>query len=320
MFRQIWSIAATEARMACRTWRFWLSVILLSGIVYLAWKDHVAFVESVMFLSADHSCGNRAYFKQDVGRSWIRIPVHNYGAVLSVVITWISGVALALDSCARLSRTRMDKILFPRPFSTITFILGRYFGILSVMIPLAAIPWIGFGAIQSLYGHGDVVWQPFILACLCIVIPVLLSLTALGLWFRSVFKHDLLALFAMAIVVILFWALSPDIIDIMFRNWEALVGASPSLGARIEIVDQGPGYLVAGLLTVFFLVMAPFHLRRQEPQRRILKRRGYRWFAIPTFLRLISDLKMDHNLPWFFKTHRFCLCVCCWKRDGFWNF
>ncbi|HPA45718.1 MAG TPA: hypothetical protein PK395_08140 [bacterium] len=302
MIRQLWAIAATETLMSRRTWRFWLIVLLLLGIVYLTWRDHVKFVESGLFLAPDHSFGNRPYAEHyDARRPWMSRSVNNYAALLALAVIWIGGVALALDSCSRLRRTGIEKILFPRPFATLTFILGRYLGVLFVILPVAAVPWIGFGLLQTCYGHSEVVWQPFLVCYALIVVPVLISLVALALWLRSVLKHDLAAIFVVGLVSILFVYLTRDLAAILRWNWRALVGSSPALGARIDFHAQLPGFLILGFLTLFFLLLAPFHLRRQEPQRRILRRGGYRWFAIPTFLRWLTDLRIDRNLPVFLK-------------------
>jgi ABC-type transport system involved in multi-copper enzyme maturation permease subunit len=298
MIRQLWAIAATETLMSRRTWRFWLIVLLLLGIVYLSWRDYMKFIESGMYLAPDHSFGNRSYEEHyDVRRPWISRSVNNYAALLSLAIIWIGGVALALDSCSRLRRTGMEKILFPRPFATFTFVLGRYLGVLLVILPVAAVPWIGFGLLQTIYGHSEVVWQPFLSCYAFVVVPVLIPLVALALWLRSVLKHDLAAILFIGLFSVLFVYLARDPVDILRRNWQALVGSSPALGARIDFHAQLPGLLILGFLTLFFLLLAPFHLRRQEPQRRILRRGGYRWFAIPTFLRWLTDLRMDRNLP-----------------------
>ena len=316
MVRQLWSIASTEALMARRTWRFWLTLVLLLGILYLTWKDHVAFVEADMYLAPDHSFGNRPYYEsRNRNRPWDQRAVQNYAASLSLAITLVGGVALALDSCGRLRRTGIDKILFPRPFSTVCFVLGRYLGILLITVPLSAIPWVGFGLLQSYYGHADVVWQPFILCYLFVVLPVLLPLVALALWLRLVFKHDVVAIFVLLFFLVIYrfffsyFLMALGIRNQLLLNWQALNESSPSLGAGLDLADQGPVILVFVLLTVLFLLLAPFHLRRQEPQRRLLRRRGYRWFSIPTFLRWLSDLKMDRNLPLVLKSAAFLFVV-----------
>ena len=255
MIRQMWSIASTEALMARRTWRFWLTLFLLLGILYLAWKDHAAYVEADMFLAPDHSFGNRPYYEQtDRRRPWDQRAVYNYGASLSLLITWVGGVGLALDCCGRLARTGVDKVLFPRPFSTMTFVLGRYVGILLIMVPLSAIPWVGLGLLQTYYGHANVVWQPFVLCYLFVVLPVLLPIVALALWLRLVIKHDVVAIIAIAVMALVYGLVAPNIDGgTTSRNWQALWTSSPTLGASLDLADQIPIFLVNGLLTIVFL-------------------------------------------------------------------
>ncbi|RKX23651.1 MAG: hypothetical protein DRP46_14415, partial [Candidatus Zixiibacteriota bacterium] len=308
MIRQACSIAATESRMARRTWRFWLTLGLLSAILYFAWRDHVAFVEHDMYLAPDHSFGNRAYSFREPGGGWSYRQVFNYSASLSLAAIWLGGVAVALESCGRLRRTGMDKILFPRPFDTMSFVLGQYLGVLLIMVPLAALPWLGMGVIQSVYGHADVVWQPFILCYLFLVLPVLLALVAMALWVRLVFKHDIVAVVAMLLLIGVFSFFAREITDTLSVNYYAFKQSSPALGAVLDMNRQPKMLGILAGLTLTFLLLAPFHLRRQEPQRRVLRRKGYRWFTTPTFIRWISDLKTDRNLPILLKLSAF-VCV-----------
>ncbi len=308
MIRQALSVASTESRMARRTWRFWLTLGLLAAILYFAWKDHVRFVEHDMYLAPDHSFGNRAYSVRTGDRGWSHREVFNYSASLTLAAIWLGAVAIALESCGRLRRTGMDKILFPRPFGTMSFVLGQYLGVLLVMVPLAALPWLGFGLLQETYGHANVVWQPFILCYLLLVLPVLLTLAAMALWVRLVFKHDIVAIVFMLVLIGAFSFFGREITDTLSVNYYALRNSSPALGAVIDMSRQPKALGVLAAFTITFLLLAPFHLRRQEPQRRILRRRGYRWFTTPTFLRWISDLKMDRNLPVLLKLSAF-LCV-----------
>lgn len=284
MIRKIVQIAFYEARMSCRGWRFWLLLALTVGISLFARRDYLSRVKDGLFLHSAFSFQHPSF--------WLMLSILGLGAS-----------ALALDICGRLRSTRMDKILFPLPIRPMELMIGRLLGVMIIMIPLSFAGIFSLALWQYLYGHGAVVWQPFLAAFLLLVLPLLAPIAALAITMRTFFKHD----FAALIIGGLLGAVLAGL-GLRYGVWidvhaiiQHLVSASPTLGVRIPFERYWLQLSLHGLLSLAFLSLAPLYLRRQEPQRWVIRRDANKWVGFSSLLRVITNLKVDRHLGWGYR-------------------
>lgn len=277
-------IAWYEARMSSRGWRFWLLLALLVGISLFARRDYLQRAEDGFFLHSAFSFQHPSF--------WLMLSILGLGAN-----------AIALDICGRLRSSRMDKILFPLPVHPMEIMMGRFFGVLIVMIPLSLAGIFSLALWQYLYGNGSVIWQPFGEAFFLLILPMLLPVAALSITLRTYFKHDFAALVAgcaMGAAIALvgvregIWINVPEII-------QYLANSSPTLGVRISYQKYWIQLAMHGVLSIAFLSLAPLYLRRQEPQRWIVRRDANKFFGFASLLRVVTNLRFDRHLGWGYR-------------------
>ncbi|MBD3265753.1 hypothetical protein GF373_03720, partial [bacterium] len=215
--RKALQIAFYEAKMSSRGWRFWLLLFLILGISLFARRDYLIHTKLGYYLHAGYSFQHPSFW-------------------LMLAILGIGTVALALDTCGRLQKTRMDKIFFPLPVGAMEIMWGRLLGVLLVMVPIATIALSSLALWQWMHGHGYIVWQPFSVALLMLVFPLLLPIAALTITMRTYLKHDFAALLASLLLGggIWYWGqvykLLLDIAGLLHQ----LENASPTLGANFS--------------------------------------------------------------------------------------
>ena len=278
--KKAFQIAFFEARMSSRGWRFWLLMMLALGISLFARRDYAAYAEYGYFLSPAYSF------------------VHpSFGLMLSVF--FLGAVALALDVCGRLRRTRMDQIVFPLPVSSIALMWGRLLGVLIIMLPVSAFGLFSLAIWQVVYGHSQIIWQPYVLAYCLIVVPYLVPIAALLITLRTFWKHDFAALLGAGAIsgALGYFGFRYGMLINVPHIWEQLSSASPSLGARVnswEHLYPAAAQILTGLLLLY---MAPLYLRRQQLQQWV-KVRGKRYglFGVPNLMRWVTDLRFDRHL------------------------
>lgn len=288
-------IACFEARMSSRGWRFWLLLMLALGISLFARRDYLAYSEYGYFLSPAYSF------------------VHpSFGLMLSVF--FLGTVALALDVCGRLRRTRMDQIVFPLPVGAMEMMWGRLLGVLIIMLPISAFGLFSLAIWQVIYGNSMIIWQPFILAYFLIVVPYLVPLACLLIALRTFWKHDFAALLGAAAVCGLFgyFGYRNGMVINVVEIWEALGSSSPTLGARVnswKYLYPAFAQLLTGLLLLY---LAPLYLRRQQLQQWV-KVRGKRYglFGVPNLMRWITDLRFDKHLDFSYRLSLVMLILVC---------
>ncbi|MGI6457210.1 MAG: hypothetical protein ACOX5R_16550 [bacterium] len=276
------AIAKYEAKMSSRGWRFWLMLSLIVCISLFARYDYLEYIRQGNFLHAAFSFQHPSF--------WILFAVLVLGTV-----------SLSLDACARIRRTGVDKILFPLPVHSLQLFYGMFLGVLVIILPLGAIGIFSLGLWQALYGHGHIVWMPYVLAYCYLVLPTLIPVTAGTITLRTLLKHDfstLLAGFAVLAVVGFFREDIGFVFDYTYIAHH-LIHTSPSIGLHVNHYQMLIPAIVHLVSALVVLIFAPLYLRRQEPQRYI-RSRSHRWrvFAIPTFQRWITNLRVDAHLGW----------------------
>ena len=314
-WRTIRAVVSFERRIAMRTWRFWLLFGLLFGVAYLAWRDYSAAVEHDLFVDPA-----LAFMHPGVG--------------IVILILMFGSILLGTDASARLDRTRVASVLYTRPMGTVAFIWGRYLAVLCVLVPLSALGWFILPVVLLRIDHAGVIWQPFIVVYFGLLFPVLLVGTAIGMWMRIVTGRDVAAVLLTLVLLVLFFvgmtavagrAMLPEIaggsFSLVMRPRSSSGGQqsfwleqtrwhrysmrsplpSPGLGIGIPLKYLVVSGAYSGLAALAFLVASPLHLRRQEPQRSIIRRRE-RWYRLTTFRRWIGSLRFDRELGWIPKS------------------
>lgn len=284
MLGKIGTIAFSEARMSSRGWRFWLLLLLLLGLSYFARRDYLLYIHQGFFLHSASSFQHPSF--------WI---------MLAVLI--LGTVSLSLDACGRLRRTGMDKILFPLPVSTLQLFWGLFFGVLLVMLPLSAIGLFSLAIWQVIYGHGQVVWEPFIIAYLYLILPILVPVAAGTITLRTYLKHDFATLLVGIglLAVIGFYRTYLGIFLDFVELARMLVNSSPTLGVTVLHAQFLPLLAVHLIGGCILLTLAPLYLRRQDPQRYVVNANSRSIFGIPTLARLLTNLRFDKHLGWGYR-------------------
>ena len=278
--RTTWEIAWTEAKMSRRGWRFWLLFGLIILVSLSARHDYLAHMDDGYYLSPAFSF------------------VHA-GFALIFLITLLGAVAVAFDICARLRRNRMDQILFPLPVHPVSIILGRFTAVLMIIVPLSMLGTASLGGWLYLYGHSSTVWQPFVIAYLLLLLPLLLPVAAMAVMLRTIIPHDFAAMLAGILLasVLYYFGSEYHLLLSVPTIWHQIENASPALGVMIHPLDYVWPLAFHLALTLFFLSLAPLYMRRQEPQRSIIQRtKRHSIFALPTLWRLITNLRFDRQV------------------------
>lgn len=296
----ILAIAWNEARMARRNWRVWLLTSLVLAIGLFARSNYLSHIEGGYYLLPAYSFWHPSFY-------------------LLLLILGLGTVAVGLDLCGRLARTGMHQIMYPMPVHSLALTLGRFVAVLIILLPIALLGFVLLATFQYRLGHSPVVFQPFIWAFLFYVIPFIVPLAAATILIRTVFKHDfaaILVLLGSFAALMILNSLAPFLIPLQEVH-SLMLNASPNLGVRI-IPEKYWGELFAhGLITVLCLVLAPLYIRRQEPQRSIIKRgKRYNWFAIPTLIRWVTDMRIDPQLGWAYRSVLVLSIVLC--AGGWW--
>jgi ABC-type transport system involved in multi-copper enzyme maturation permease subunit len=283
--RKTLRIAYYEARMSGRGWRFWLLLGLVGGISLFARRDYLIYAKLGNYLHTGYSFQHPSF--------WLMITILGLGAV-----------ALALDTCGRLRKTQMDRIMFPLPVGPMEIMWGRFLGVLTVVIPLCLIGVYSLGFWQYWYGHGLVVWQPFTVALCMLVLPIVVPIASLAITIRTFLKHDFASMITGLAVGAGLWVLGDRyelVVNVPVLLYQ-LENASPSLGVNFSFHAYWIQLSVHLLVSLFILFLAPLYLRRQEIQRWVVPRRKrIGLFGLGTLMRWVTNLRIDKQLGWKFR-------------------
>lgn len=290
---KVFSIAWYEAKMSSRGWRFWLLLALIAGVSWFARQDFLAVVKGGQFLHAAFSFSHPSFW-------------------LMFTVIMLGSASLGLDTCGRLRSNGMDKIMFPLPFSSMQLIWGRFLGVLFIMLPLSVLAMYSLAVWHYLYGHGFVIWQPFIYAYVLLILPFMIPIIATAITMRTIFKNDFAALLfgAVLLVVVMTVGLKTNAILNVQQIHSHLSDASPTIGVRINWQSEVDAFWAHGLYSLLILYIAPLYLRRQKIQR---------WGAtsqksIVGFSKLwsyLSALKPDGHLEWTYRLSLIVLIAVC---------
>lgn len=279
--------------MSSRGWRFWLLLALIAGVSWFARQDFIGIVRSGQFLHSAYSFSHPSFW-------------------LMFTVIMLGSVSLGLDTCGRLRGNGMDKIMFPLPFSSMQLIWGRFLGVLFIMLPLSVFGMYSLGVWHYMYGHGYVIWQPFIYAYLFLIMPFMIPIIATAITMRTIFKNDFAALLfgSVLMMAVMTVGLKTNSILHVSQILNHLSNSSPTIGVRLNWHNEIDAFWVHGFYSLLILYLAPLYLRRQMVQQ---------WGAsspksVIGFSKLLgyfSVLKPDSHLEWGYRISLIALIALC---------
>ncbi|HPK03712.1 MAG TPA: hypothetical protein PLS90_14785, partial [Candidatus Sumerlaeota bacterium] len=288
MIRSLLTIGRYEFRMHLASWRW-------RGLALLALAFNFGVYQAALF---QHS-----FLPSDVLVSRWVLPLY----LLAVVF-------IGLYSMARIRETGIRPLIMTKAFPTMVLPAGQWLG---GMLALALLFGLGlFPAAVALRFTTDIVvyLRPMGWMLVFNLLPGAGLVLACTLWIRACFRHNLTAL-------IILGALGGGLTFVANRYF--VVGGEPfvfqfhpllapfadpwwrrlrdvELQSMIPLLDPAEWRRVAWMLgaVTLFLHLTTYHLRRTEPQRKVLGTYGASWADMPTFVRLLADLRVDPHVGW----------------------
>jgi len=270
-----------ELLMHARSWRLWLCLGALMATA-VPWQTLL-------------SAATERETLDQLANGFLETSLRGWILFLPVLIV------ITVDTVARIRATRVQPLVFTKPFSTLSYVAGCWLAVVVVAGLLAAaalatryvVGRLFLGLLIPIMAYG---WMLLLAA-----MPAAMALTALVVWVRTVFKHNISAYLVSALLA--GWVyLATDSYHIPLLGWnqELLDPLTeqyvPGIGRDLDWAQYGEAALNTLLVSLLFLTFACYHLRRQEPQRKVLGDYGKRWSDMPTFLRFFSDLWMDRHV------------------------
>ncbi|MCX6998719.1 MAG: hypothetical protein NT106_00220, partial [Candidatus Sumerlaeota bacterium] len=224
-------------------------------------------------------------------------------------------------SMGRIRKTGMHPILMPRPIPTYFLALGQMVAAFLSLMILAFLYFFPAGFILSLQYDIDFPAAFVLYTLLFYFVPGLISVLSITIWIRTCFKNNLMALIILGFIFAgmgvlanshLLYIETPDgtnhnfvplVSQFSFNYWQKFrtMEGSP----HIVFTRRGDWFnlLLSLVYCNVFLVLSCYHLRRTEPQRRVLGTYGRHWYHAPTFVKMAADLKIDPHVTW--RSHAF---------------
>ena len=233
----------------------------------------------------------------------------------------IAIVFTGLFAIGRIRSSGMHPVLMTKPFPTFALLLGQLLaGLVALLIPLAILFFPPGFLLQWFYDM-EFAPLPILHAILFFMVPLICSVLAVTIWLRTCFKNNLVAIIILALVFATCAKLSDHLLT---GTSEAFQGSGAVQTHRfvpmasyfsqtywkgqMGVFDQPKVVFTRGtdwinwttsiLYCNVFLMLGGYHLRRTEPQRKVLGSYGRHWYHTPTFLKIACDLKIDPNVTW----------------------
>ncbi|MCX8036488.1 MAG: hypothetical protein N3D11_05410 [Candidatus Sumerlaeia bacterium] len=277
--RRFFAFFRYELWMHVKSWRLWLCAALLMA----------AAVPWAVLLAPDPSREKL----DDLISGYLEKTIWLWRLFVPIVII------VAVDSISRVRATGIHPILFTKPFSTFSYLLGCWAAVAAVTAFLAAATLTTRFVVGRIYFDPLLCPQPFIWLWALGAAPLAMGLAALVVWVRVVFKHNILAYGAAILLAGLLYHYTGKL-GWPFLGWsERLIEPLqqpyiPEIGRDLSAPLYVSGFLNTLALCLAFLVLAGYHFRRREPQRSVAGK-IHRWTDMPTFRRFFTDLLPDRQ-------------------------
>lgn len=232
-------------------------------------------------------------------------------------------VFTGLFSIGRIRTSGMQPILMTRPFPTFKLMAGQLIaGLLSLIIPMALL-FFPTGLILRIQYQIEFSPTPVLYSLIFYMIPGLCTVMAVTIWVRTCFKNNLTAIIALFFIFSMVLLLANSellndrtsiVIDGSVQGVDVRHNFIPMVSffalpywrqlnnlfllEQVSFIDP-VDWIQFGLSIVYsivFLILACYHLRRTEPQRKVLGSYGRRWYHAPTLVRTLWDLRIDPHL------------------------
>jgi len=228
----------------------------------------------------------------------------------------IAVVFAGLYSMGRIRSTGMHAILMVRPFPTFILPLGQMIGgLLSFFIP-ALLFFFPSGLLLRWQLDIEFRTAPLFYMLIFYFIPGGWCILSITIWIRTCFKNNIMALIILGFIFAGMVPLANSHYlnipgpDHRLHNFVPMVSLfSEEYWRNLKSLEQdsaitffNPGEWFNMLLSLayscLFLLLSCYHLRRTEPQRKVLGSYGRRWYHTPTFLKIACDLKIDPHVTY----------------------
>jgi hypothetical protein len=244
----------------------------------------------------------------------------SYGSTMldfpTIVLYLIATAFTGLFPIGRIRSSGMHPVLMTKPFPTFALLLGQLLAALAaLLVPLAILFFPGGFLLRWRYG---IDFQPLPVAhvMLFLLVPLFCTVLAVTIWLRTCFKNNLIAIVILALVFAACLIFADRLLTTRSPDGSRVHRFVPMLSYFSEVYWRGRlrvfdlprvnflnreewiDWATSILYCNIFLMLGGYHLRRTEPQRKVLGHYGRRWYHAPTFLRMAGDLKIDPNVSW----------------------
>jgi ABC-type transport system involved in multi-copper enzyme maturation permease subunit len=232
----------------------------------------------------------------------------------------IAIIFAGLYSMGRIRKTGMHSILMVKPFNTFHLALGQMLGgLISLLIPLFII-FFTTGLIMKWQFEIEYPFKLLFYVILHMMIPAICCILSVTIWIRTCFKNNIVSIIIIGFIVVGAAVLgsnlhiynpdpgmkihifTPFVSHVSPKYWE-IIHHLESQNSPISFLKKSDwfNFSLSMIFCFIFLTLSTYHLRRTEPQRKVLGSYGRRWYHAPTFLKIACDLKIDPHVK--FRTH-----------------
>ena len=243
-------------------------------------------------------------------------PTDSFLSFQMMIFYWLAIIMAGLFSMGRIRKTGMHPILMTRPIPTYFLALGQMLAAFLSLMTLALLYFFPAGFILKLQFDIDFPTIFILYILLFYFAPALIGLLSITIWIRTCFKNNLMALIILGFIFVSMGILANGpLLDVStpdgaYHNFVPLVSQfSHNYWHRFQMMEDSPhivftrkgdwfNLLLSLVYCNVFLVLSCYHLRRTEPQRKVLGTYGRHWYHIPTFVKMVADLKIDPHITW----------------------
>jgi hypothetical protein len=258
---------------------------------------------------------NFAIYQGGLNNQEIR-PTKSFLSFDITIFYWLVAIMAGLFSMGRIRKTGMHPILMTRPIPTYFLALGQMVAAFLSLMILAFLYFFPAGFILSLQYDIDFPAAFVLYTLLFYFVPGLISVLSITIWIRTCFKNNLMALIILGFIFAGMGVLANSHLleiptpDGTNHNFVPLVSQfSNNYWNKFRSMESSPRIVFTRRSDWFnlflsliycnvFLVLSCYHLRRTEPQRRVLGTYGRHWYHAPTFVKMAADLKIDPHVTW----------------------
>lgn len=241
-------------------------------------------------------------------------PSHSF-LDFAVLPFYLLGIVFTgLYPMARIGKTGMRPILMVRPFSTFLLAMGQMLAALfTLLFPLLILFFIP-GLILSWQFEMEYPVVPLFYILLFYFIPGICCVLSISIWIRTCFKNNIMAIIILGLIFAGMVLLAngrllnthgphgpvhnfvPMVSLFSKAYWERIKELEIQPYIRFMRLNDWFNFLLSAVYSCLFLLLSCYHLRRTEPQRKVLGTYGRHWYHIPTFLKMACDLKIDPHV------------------------